>query len=146
MSRHLAHFEPFADLMHLEPLRGFEDLLREFRHPALLRQEAPDIRLDVEETDQAYAVSAEIPGVRKEDIKVDIDGNRVAISAERNVEHEEKKGSTVRSERRWGKQYRSFVLQVPVDEGKAEAKYEDGVLKLVLPKKSDAAGRRLPIA
>ncbi|WP_305824721.1 Hsp20/alpha crystallin family protein [Massilia brevitalea] len=146
MSKHLTHFEPFADLISFDPLRGFEDLFRELRHPALLRQEAAAFRLDVDETEQAYTVSAEIPGVRKEDIKVDIDGNRVAITAERKVEHEEKQGTSVRSERRWGKQYRSFVLQVPVDEGKAEAKYDNGVLKLVLPKKADAGGRRLAIA
>lgn len=146
MSNQLTRFEPFADLMSFDPLRGFEDMLREFRQPGLLRQEAPAIRLDVDESDQAYTISAEIPGVRKEDIKVDIDGNRVAISAERKRESEEKQGNSVRSERHWGRQYRSFALQTPVDESKAEARYDNGVLKLVLPKKTDAGGRRLSIA
>lgn len=145
MSKHLTRFEPFADLMTLEPLRGFDELLRDWRHGALLRHEAPAIRLDVEETEQAYTLSAEIPGVRKEDIKVDIDGNRVAISAERQRESEEKKGNSLRSERSWGRQYRSFTLETPVDDSKAEAKYDNGVLKLVLPKKADGNGRRLTV-
>lgn len=145
MSKQLTTFEPFADLLSFDPLRGFDDLFREFRGPALLRQEAPPIRLDVDETDQAYSVSAEIPGVRKEDIKVEIDGTRVAITAERKRETEERHGNTVRGERHWGRQYRSFNLQCPIDDAKAEASYENGVLKLTLPKKAGATTQRVTI-
>ena len=73
MARHLTPFEPFADLMPFDPVRGFDRLLREFARPARLRQDIPAIRLDVDETDQAYAVTADIPGVNKEDIQVRID-------------------------------------------------------------------------
>lgn len=145
MSHHLTRFEPFSDLLAFDPLRNFDDLLRDFRQSALQGQEAPPIRIDVAETDQAYTISAEIPGVRKEDIKVDIDGNRVAIAAERKRESEQQQGNTVRSERHWGRQYRSFVLQTPVDDAKAQANYDDGVLKLVLPKKTDSSARRLAV-
>jgi HSP20 family protein len=145
MSNQLTSFEPFADLMSFDPIRGFDELFREFRRPALLRQEAPAIRLDVEETDKAYKVSADIPGVSKEDIKVEIDGSRVAISAERKRETEEKHGNTVRSERHWGQQYRAFTLQCPVDDSQAEARYENGVLKLTLPKKAQSSTQRLAI-
>jgi HSP20 family protein len=83
--------------------------------------------------------------MNKEDIKVQIDGNQVVISAERKRDTEEKKGNTVHSERHWGQQYRAFTLQCPVDETKAEASYENGVLKLSLPKKAQATSRRLDI-
>jgi HSP20 family protein len=145
MPNQLTPFEPFSDLMSFDPLRGFEELLREFGRPGQLRQEIPAIRLDVEETDQAYDISADIPGVSKDDIKVEIDGNRVVISAERKQDTEEKRGNTVRSERHWGRQYRAFTLQWPVDDTKAEARYENGVLKLNLPKQAQAGKHRLEI-
>lgn len=145
MSNHMTPFDPFSDLMSFNPARGFEDLLREFGRPGQFRQDVPAIRLDVHETDEAYDISADIPGVGKEDIKVEIDGNRVAIAAERKQDTDEKRGNTVRSERHWGRQYRSFELQSPVDDTKAEARYEHGVLKLHLPKKADAGTHRLEI-
>ena len=145
MSHHMKPFEPFADLMSFDPVRNFDDLLREFRHAAQLGPDVPAIRLDVEETDQAYDISADIPGVGKDDIKVEIDGNRVVISAERKQDTEKKHGNTVRSERHWGQQYRAFTLACPVDDTKAEARYEHGVLKLTLPKKAGAGMHRLDI-
>lgn len=145
MSNQLTNFEPFSDLIAIDPLRGIEDLLRGFHRPALLREEVPAIRLDIDENGDAYTVSAEIPGVKKDDIKVDVDGNRVSISAERKRETEDKQGSTVRNERYWGYQTRAFTLQSPVDGGKAEAHYEHGVLKLVLPKKAGTSGHRVAI-
>ncbi|WP_371765416.1 Hsp20/alpha crystallin family protein [Massilia sp.] len=145
MSNHMTSFEPFADLMSFDPARGFENLLREFGRPGHFSQDARALRLDVEETDDAYDVSADIPGVGKDDIKVEIDGNRVTIAAERKQDTEEKRGNTVRSERHWGRQYRSFTLHTPVDDAKAEARYENGVLKLHLPKKADAGTHRIEI-
>lgn len=145
MASHLTPFEPFADLMPFDPRRGLDTLLREFYRPAHWDQDVPAIRLDVDETDQAYAITADIPGVNKEDIKVEVDGNQVVISAERKKDTEEKKGNMVRSERHWGQQYRAFTLQCPVDDTKAEARYENGVLKLTLPKKSQAGTHRLEI-
>jgi HSP20 family protein len=145
MANHLTPFEPFADLMPFDPRRGFDALLREFRHPQHWDHDVPAIRLDVDETDQVYAITADIPGMNKEDIKVEIDGNQVVISAERKQDIEEKKGNTVRSERHWGQQYRAFTLQCPVDDTKAEAHYENGVLKLILPKKAQPGTHRLEI-
>ena len=98
------------------------------------------------EDDKAYRVRADIPGVKKEDIKVSVDGNQVSISAEVKKEKEEKKGENlVRSERYHGTQYRSFSLQHEVNQAKAEAKYEDGVLELTLPKKEGASSKRLTV-
>jgi HSP20 family protein len=104
------------------------------------------IKMDVKEDDQAYTVHADIPGVKKEDIHVSIEGNQVSISAETRVEKEEKKGEKVlRSERYVGKVARSFTLANEVDEAKAQAKYNDGVLELTLPKKAVSAARKLAI-
>jgi len=104
------------------------------------------IKLDVKEGDKEYTVHAELPGVNKEDINVSIDGNTVAISAEVKKTSEEKEGDKVlRSERYFGKTYRSFTLGQAVDEANARAKFDNGVLELVLPKKAVTAARKLAI-
>ena len=100
------------------------------------------IRLDVTEQAGAYAVHAEMPGVKKEDIQVRVDGDQVYISAEVRSEHEEKDGRRlVHSERYYGKLARSFRLGQDIDETKVEARFTDGVLELVLPKKAATAAR-----
>jgi HSP20 family protein len=91
-------------------------------------------------------VRAEIPGARKEDIDVRIEGNLVTISAEMKKEWDDRReGRVLRSERQYGHASRSFTLASPVDESKAGAKYENGVLELTLPKKSATATKRLSI-
>ncbi len=134
------------DLFDLDPMEStFRSLLRPWRFEAADR--APQIRLDVSESDSSYVVKADIPGVRKEDIDVRIDGNQVTISAEIKQEKEEKSGSRVlRSERQVGFASRSFTLADSVDDAKADAKFENGVLKLTLPKRSPASQTRLAIA
>lgn len=135
----LARFDPFGDIDEL--FRGF------FVRPALLEgQPQMQIKMDLKEDDKAYTVHADIPGVKKEDIQVSIDGNRVSISAESKMEKEEKEGEKVlRSERYCGKVARSFTLLHDVDEAQAQAKYSDGVLELTLPKKAGTATRKLEI-
>lgn len=106
----------------------------------------PQIRLDVSEDDKTYAVKADIPGVRKEDIDVRIDGNVVTIAAEIKKDKEEKKdGRVLRSERRCGWTSRSFTLASAVDSAAADAKYANGVLELKLPKKTSSEGKRLAV-
>lgn len=109
---------------------------------------APRIRIDLAETDAAYTLKADIPGVRKEDIDVRIDGRQVTVSAELQKATEDRPngGRALRSERLYGYASRSFTLDCAVDEAKAEAQYRDGVLELHLPKKAGGdAGRRLRI-
>lgn len=115
--------------------------------PALLGDgERLDIKLDLSEDDKNYIVRAEIPGVKKEDIKVDIDGNRVSISAEIKSFKEEKKNERViHSERYEGKAFRSFTLDSAVSESAAQATYKDGLLELTLPKISNGKAKRLTI-
>jgi len=108
---------------------------------------APEIKMDVTENDKAYTVKAEIPGVKKEDIHVTIDGNTVSISAEVKKESEEKEGEKVlRSERYYGRVARSFSLGSDIDEANASARYENGVLELTLPKKAASTAKRLTIS
>jgi HSP20 family protein len=135
------------DLFDLDPFPSslMRDLWRPWRTDR--GERAPQIRLDLAETEKDYTVKAEIPGVKKEDIDVRIDGNQVTISAEVKQDKEEKKdGRVLRSERRYGYASRSFLLDSDVDQAGADAKYNNGVLELKLPKKPTAAGRRLTVA
>ena len=143
----LTRFDPFGDLVRFDPFRGFDDLFRMPRFPAYRALPAePEMKMDLTEADNAFYVKAEIPGVRKEDIHVAIDGNEVSITAELKKETEEKKGETVlRNERYYGRVARVFTLSHDVDEVKAEAKYVNGVLTLMLPKKDGATVREVMV-
>jgi HSP20 family protein len=104
------------------------------------------IRMDVTENDKEYQVLAELPGVKKEEISITINGNQVAVSAEVKHEKDVKNGGTVlRAERYYGKVQRSFALGQEVDEVAAQAKYNDGVLELTLPKKAAAATKKVAV-
>jgi HSP20 family protein len=138
------------ELRTLDPfsLDPFDDRVRALLRPWRLETPdlAPRIRIDVSESDGQYAVKAEIPGVRKEDIDVRVDGNTVTISAEVKTEKEEKEGSRVlRQERQQGFASRSFTLACPVDDGRAQAAYKDGVLELTLPKKAAPSNKRVVV-
>jgi len=126
----------------------FDDLLKGFfvRPMTFENQAQAQFRVDVKEDDGAYVVQAEIPGVKKEDINVTINGNQVAISAEVKREREDRQGEKVlRSERYYGKVYRAFSLAQDVDEASAQAKYNEGVLELRLPKKAAVTSKKLAI-
>lgn len=143
----ISRYDPF-NLTRIDPFGDIDDLFKGFFvRPALLEgQPQMQIKMDVKEDDKAYTVHADIPGVKKEDIHVSIEGNQVSISAETKVEKEEKKGEKVlRSERYVGKVARSFTLAHEVDESKSQAKYSDGVLELTLPKKAASSAKKLAI-
>ncbi len=128
---------------------NLEATMRRFFAPTAWEQELPALkmRVDVTEQDNAYEVKADIPGVKKEDINVRIDGNVVQIDAEvkRESESKDKGGKVLRSERYYGTVSRTFSLADDVDEGKADATYADGVLTLQLPKKATAAARKVTV-
>lgn len=136
----LTRFDAFAD--------PFDDLVRRVFKP--VRWEADvqplQIKVDVEENDKAYTVKAEVPGVKKEDINVQIEGKQVSITAESKQEKDVKEnGKVIRSERYYGSLYRSFSLGQDVDQAAASAKYADGILQLTLPKKASAATKKLTV-
>ena len=128
----------------------FDAMFRRFMTPLRMDFQLPaaeDMRVDVTEAGDSYKVSADLPGVNKEDINVSIDGNLVTIEAEmkRSKETTDKSGKVLRSERYSGLMSRAFTLTQDVDDTKATARYEDGVLTLELPKKESSPTRRLAI-
>ncbi len=138
----ITRFSPLED--------AFENLLRGapvwLRNPEMRAPTPIQFRMDVTENDKAYQVRAELPGVSKEEISVTINGNEVSVSAEVKQEKNVKNGETVlHAERYYGKIQRAFALGQEVDEATAQARYNDGVLELTLPKKSVAAAKRLTV-
>ena len=128
---------------------GVDDLFAGFLRPIqeATRDSAHPIRIDVSEDANAYRVAAALPGVKKEDIHVTVDQNEVTIGAEVKRETEVKEGERVlRSERVYGKSTRVFTLGQDIDEAAIEAKYADGILSLVLPKKAPVSAKRVTIA
>ncbi len=139
----IKRYDPFD--LSFEPL---DDIFRGFFRPVRFEglSQQMQIKLDIGENEKDYTVHAEIPGVKKDDIHVTIDGNQVSVSAEVKKEKEEKEGEKVlRSERYYGKVFRSFTLGHDIDDAAAKAKYSDGVLELTLPKKTGVAAKKLAI-
>ena len=147
MASNVTRFNLFNDLARFDPYGRMEDMMREFSMSPALRAFEPErqIRVDVQETDQAYMVKADMPGLNKDDIKIAVDGNVVSISATKQEEKQETSAGAVYSERYSGSLYRSFSLPQEVDDTKTEAKYQDGVLSLTLPKKPGTARKQITI-
>ena len=127
-----------------DPFRALDEMERAFfgnQQPSVL-----SFRTDVSDTGDAYKLEAELPGFKKEDIKIDIENDCLTISAERKADNKEEKDNYVKRERFYGSFSRSFdVSGINVDG--IEAAYNDGVLTVKLPKKSAEipASRRLEI-
>lgn len=139
----LTRYDPFST--------NLDDLFKGmFLRPVRLDLEGSEvvqIKLNVTRSDGAYKVEAEMPGVKKEDIQVSVDGAMVTISGEVKKEKEEKKGDQIiRSERYFGRVERSFSLPQEIDEGSVDAKYTDGVLKLTLPLREKTKAKQIEIA
>lgn len=140
-----------ANITRFDPFNDMDDLFKGlFVRPMRFDLDvAPqmNIKMDVTRTDDSYTVKAELPGVKKDDIHVSIDGNQVTISGEIKKEKEEKKGEEViRSERYYGKVSRSFTLPHELDESKSNARYSDGVLQLTLPTRAKSSSRKLTVS
>jgi len=134
----LTRFEPIDDF--------FPEFFRRMARPLSLDAGLPaEIRVDISENAKEYLVSAEIPGARKDDIRVSIDGNVVSIEAEirKDVEDKHAKDGRALLRETWrGSFSRVFTLGQEVDDKAAVAKLEDGVLRLTLPKRA-GSGRKL---
>ncbi|MBM3345000.1 MAG: Hsp20/alpha crystallin family protein [Betaproteobacteria bacterium] len=142
--RNLTRFDPVTDI--------FDDLMKGFfvRPVSSANMEAQEqvrrARIDVLEQNGEFKVLAELPGVKKEDIKIQVEGDNVSISAEARVEREAKEGERVlHAERYYGKIARTFVLGAELDEAKASAKFENGVLELTLPRKQSVVAKQITI-
>jgi HSP20 family protein len=138
----IQRFDPFNELVD-DLFKGFlvRPVSYDGRGDAVQR-----VKVDVAERNGAYTVTAELPGVKKDDIHVTIDGAQITLAAdvkrEREVQQDER---VLHTERTFGKVSRSFTLPQEVDEAKAEARFRDGVLELTLPKKSAAQKKPIQI-
>jgi HSP20 family protein len=94
--------------------------------------------VNISETKESYQVSLAVPGMKKEDFKIDIDGNMLTISSEKEETKEEKEKKFTRKEYSYSSFSRSFTLPDEVDKEKIEAKYDEGVLKIALPRRVEA--------
>jgi len=138
----ITRFDPFNELV--------DDLFKGFLVRPVSYEGRGDVyarvKVDVAEKNGAYTVTAELPGVKKDDIQVTIDGAEVTLTAEVKREKEVTQDERVlHTERTFGKVTRSFTLPQEVDEAKAEAKFRDGVLELTLPKKAAAQRKQVTI-
>jgi HSP20 family protein len=137
----ITRYDPLGDLVD-DFFKGFVVGPVGYRADSQVR----NMKIDVAEHNGDYKVVAELPGVKKEDIKVNIEGDEVSITAETRLEKETKDGERLlHSERYVGKVARAFRLAQEIDESRASAKYSDGVLELTLPKKATAAAKQLMI-
>ncbi|AOJ90822.1 MULTISPECIES: Hsp20/alpha crystallin family protein [Burkholderia] len=141
----MTRYDPFS----IEPVSDlFQGLFRPLRGMALADE--PDLasmKIDVTENDKAYTVNAELPGVAKDDIDVQVTGNTVSINAKIERKSEQKDGERViRRERYSGAISRSFSLSGDIDDANATATYQDGVLSLTLPKKAPVGQKKLTIS
>ena len=137
----MIRYDPFNELVD-DLFKGF--LVRPMAFEG--RAELPRMKVEVAEKNGAYLVTAELPGVKKEEIGIAIDGAQVTLTAEVKREKEVAEDERVlHSERTFGKVSRSFALPQELDEAKAEAKFRDGVLELTLPKKAAAQRRQISI-
>jgi HSP20 family protein len=143
----LTRFNPISDVAPLGFGPNIEDLFREFSLTPALRalEQAPRMRIDVEEADQAYILRAEVPGATREDVTVSIDGNTVSIRADVADERVDQKRHMIRTERVYGEEFRTFTFPQEIDESRAEAAIDNGVLILTLPKKTGSRGTKLNV-
>ena len=137
----ITRFDPFNDLVD-DIFKGF--LVRPVGYEG--RGEVlPRMKVDVAEKNGAYTVTAELAGVRKDDIQVTIDGAEVTLEAEVKQEKTASDERVLHTERSYGKVSRVFTLPQEVDEAAVEARFQDGVLELKLPKKQAAARKQITI-
>jgi HSP20 family protein len=143
-------WNPISQLSRMSPFFDVDDLFRDFSmRPGLARdyERTMEMRLDVNEDDNGYVVNVDIPGVKKDDIDISIEGNQVTVRAE--VQREKStgkgKGKELYTERYSGQAYRTFSLPSELDTSVAKAAYDGGVLTLTLPKKPGGAVKHLSV-
>jgi HSP20 family protein len=106
---------------------------------------APLPSLDLSETSDAVQVRMDVPGVKPADLDIQINGNVLTITGKREEEKEEKNRTFHRVERSSGSFSRTVTLPCPVDEGKVDAQYKDGILTVAMPKTAEAKARKIQV-
>ena len=136
--RQISRFDPIEDIFSNLGLRPFQRELQQTMNNL-------DMRMDVTEDDKSYCIKIDVPGVKKEDIDVLVEGNQVTISAEIKRDKARENDKDLYTERYIGKAFRSFTLPSEVDSSKSDAHYDGGVLTLTLPKTANTVSKRLSV-
>ena len=142
----IARFDPFRDLMNLQQRinRLFEEVFpRGERAEVVQAAWAPAV--DIYEEPEAILIEADLPGLNKDDVSVNLENNVLTIQGERKLEREDKRENYRRIERAYGVFARSFTLPSNVDAAKIDAEFKDGVLRIRLPKKEEAKPRQIEV-
>lgn len=134
---------PNRDLMS----KNFSDIMDEFFNDVVNTNRDSFVPgIDISETDNQFLISAELPGMNKEDIDISLDNGRLSISGERKFEKEEEGKTFHRVETRYGSFNRSFQLPDNVDEESINAKYESGLLNITIDKAEDKVKKKIEIS
>ncbi|MFQ5650805.1 MAG: Hsp20/alpha crystallin family protein [bacterium] len=136
----LVKVNPFRSLLNHDTL--FDDFFT-VDYPAVARSFEP--RIDVRETEKEFVVTAELPGLNKDDFKLTIEDNILTLEGEKKFEREEKKDNYYRAERSYGAFKRAFRLTDSVDSKKIKADYTNGVLEITLPKAAKVKPKEIAI-
>lgn len=146
------------NLIKWDPFRELEDvsdrLNRIFRRPATRAESSQEMlgmadwtpSVDISETDAAYLIKGEIPGVKKEDVRVTIEDGMLTMRGERKMEKEEKDKKFHRIERSYGSFMRSFRLPDDADETAVKAEFKDGMINVSLPKSAKAKNKAINVS
>ncbi len=146
----LMKWTPFQDLLNVQ--REMNQLIDRFfsdtpfsedREAAYLTEWSPDV--DIKETKKEFVVQAELPGLKKKDVRITYKDGVLTIEGERKQEKEEKDKNFYRVERRFGKFYRAFQIPGAIKEDQIQAKFKDGVLTIRLPKSEEEKGREIEV-
>ena len=144
MSNHVTRWNPSQQAVVAQPLfRLFDTFFNDAGEDLATRTWTPPV--DIQETDDAYRIHAELPGMTKDDIQITLENNVLRLSGERKFEKDTKQENYHRIERTYGAFTRSFALPTQVSPDKVEAKFENGVLSIVVPKAEQAKPRRISI-
>jgi len=140
-ARHPDLWQPFGSFR-AEFDRLFDDFFRDFGAPALRDEPAAGSylspRLDVAETDKAYEIAVELPGIGEKDVDVTLADGVLTIKGEKKAEFERKDGGQLHVERRYGSFHRSLALPENADAEKIDARFENGVLRIAVAKRPEA--------
>ena len=143
----IIRWDPFRDLITIR-----EKMNRLFEEAVSSRGEEKDLvssswspSVDIYETENELVLSAEIPGIDEKDIEIKLEDNTLTLKGERKFEKETKEENYHRIERAYGSFYRSFSLPPYVDQDKINAEHENGVLRIVMPKKPELQPRTVKV-
>lgn len=134
-----------------DPLREMRDLLRwdPFRDLSRWRSPSAEIEFapafDARETDKSYVFTADLPGVREEDLNISVSGDHLTVSGKREAEEEKREENYYLYERSYGSFSRSFALPQAIDSDKIEADLKDGVLRIEVPKSPGATPKKISV-